>query len=60
MTGRLERRESSVEIRIYGEPKEIAALVLELQGRQHEVSLPVIEEVTDALERKLRFGTPEA
>ena len=56
----MERRESSVEIRIYGEPKEIAALVLELQGRQHEVSLPVIEEVTDALERKLRFGTPEA
>lgn len=50
-----------MELTIKGEAKEIAALVLELQGRRHRgAEDQLAEHLTTVLEKKLLSGTPEA
>ena len=49
-----------MELTIRGEAKEIAALVLELQGRHRGAEDQLAEHLTTVLEKKLLSGTPEA
>lgn len=49
-----------MKLTIRGEAKEIAALVLELQGRHRGAEDQLAEHLTTVLEKKLLSGTPEA
>lgn len=49
-----------MKLTIRGEAKEIAALVLELQGRHKGAEDQLAEHLTTVLEKKLLSGTPES
>lgn len=51
---------SGMELTIKGEAKEIAALVVGLQGRHRGAEDQLAEHLTTVLEKKLLSGTPEA
>ena len=54
------KRVRGMKLTIRGEAKEIAALVLELQGRHRGAEDQLAEHLTTVLEKKLLSGTPEA